>query len=264
MPGLHQLVELMRETMRDAPGVGLAAPQVGLPLQLAVIEDAPRRRRAARSRAGPVPRHHQPAPHARATSASSFFEGCLSVDGFRRSCRARAPCASTRSTRAGSRVSIDAPGWYARILQHEIDHLGGTLYIDRMRTRTLTTARNAARHLAGSHRGVAGPVGRKVIWPAPKARGGQLGHLAAAEAANQVIVDQPAGLHERVDDRRAHEAEATLFQLARQSVRQRRARQNVGASPAGPTNRAAHPRIARSRRRTSPRPQPAPGRRARW
>jgi len=46
-------------------------------------------------------------------------------------------------------VVIDASGWYARILQHEIDHLGGTLYIDRMRTRTLSTARNFARYWAG-------------------------------------------------------------------------------------------------------------------
>ena len=40
--------------------------------------------------------------------------------------------------------------WYARILQHEIDHLGGTLYIDRMRSRTFTTSRNAARYAAGT------------------------------------------------------------------------------------------------------------------
>jgi peptide deformylase len=46
-------------------------------------------------------------------------------------------------------VTIDASGWYARILQHEIDHLNGTLYIDRMRTRTLSTARNYARYWAG-------------------------------------------------------------------------------------------------------------------
>jgi len=46
-------------------------------------------------------------------------------------------------------VVIDASGWYARILQHEIDHLGGTLYIDRMRSRTFSTARNFARHWAG-------------------------------------------------------------------------------------------------------------------
>ena len=44
---------------------------------------------------------------------------------------------------------IDASGWYARILQHEIDHLNGTLYIDRMRSRTISTARNFSRYWAG-------------------------------------------------------------------------------------------------------------------
>jgi peptide deformylase len=78
-----------------------------------------------------------------------FFEGCLSVEGF----QAVVPRARTVQVEAldhqGQPVTIDARGWYARILQHEIDHLGGTLYIDRMRSRTFSTARNAARHAAG-------------------------------------------------------------------------------------------------------------------
>ena len=50
----------------------------------------------------------------------------------------------------GDPVKIEASGWYARILQHEIDHLDGTLYIDRMHTRTFTTTRNLMQMLAGS------------------------------------------------------------------------------------------------------------------
>jgi peptide deformylase len=42
----------------------------------------------------------------------------------------------------GEKITIKAQGWYARILQHEIDHLNGTLYVDRMKTRTLTTGEN--------------------------------------------------------------------------------------------------------------------------
>ena len=144
---IQQLIELMRETMRDAPGVGLAAPQIGLPLQLAVIEDVAEVEATERA---PVPFHV--IANARLTPGPEmvdFFEGCLSVEGF----QAVVPRARTVKVEAldhlGQPVSIDARGWYARILQHEIDHLGGTLYIDRMRSRTFSTARNAARHTAG-------------------------------------------------------------------------------------------------------------------
>lgn len=144
---VQQLVELMRETMRDAPGVGLAAPQIGLPLQLAVIEDVAEVESTERT---PVPFHVIVNPRlSLGDERVDFFEGCLSVEGYQgvvpraRSVRVQA------LDHAGQPVDIAARGWYARILQHEIDHLGGTLYIDRMRTRTFTTSRNAARHLAG-------------------------------------------------------------------------------------------------------------------
>ncbi len=144
---VQQLIELMRETMRDAPGVGLAAPQIGLPLQLAVIEDVAEVEATERT---PVPFHVIINPRlVLGGEPVDFFEGCLSVDGY----QAVVPRARTVHVEAcdhrGEPVTIDARGWYARILQHEIDHLNGTLYIDRMRTRTFTTARNAARYLAG-------------------------------------------------------------------------------------------------------------------
>jgi peptide deformylase len=144
---IQQLIELMRETMRDAPGVGLAAPQIGLPLQLAVIEDVAEVEATERA---PVPFHVIVNPRLTlGEEAVDFFEGCLSVEGF----QAVVPRARTVQVAAldhrGEPVAIEARGWYARILQHEIDHLGGTLYIDRMRSRTFSTARNAARHAAG-------------------------------------------------------------------------------------------------------------------
>src|SRR3954462_9303110 len=79
-PEIQQLIELMRETMRDAPGVGLAAPQIGLPLQLAVIEDVAEVEAPGRA---PVPFHVIANP--RLTLGAEmvyFFEGCLSVEGF--------------------------------------------------------------------------------------------------------------------------------------------------------------------------------------
>jgi peptide deformylase len=133
--------------MHDAPGVGLAAPQVGLPLALAVIEDvveSPEQERA------PIPFHVIVNPKLTLGSeAVDFFEGCLSVEGF------QAVVSRARTVRVealdhqGQPITIDARGWYARILQHEIDHLNGTLYIDRMRSRTLSNARNFGRHWAG-------------------------------------------------------------------------------------------------------------------
>ena len=71
-----------------------------------------------------------------------FFEGCLSVEGFSavvdRALNVHVECLNER----GAEVTIDAHGWYARILQHEIDRLNGTLYIDRMKTRTFSTLEN--------------------------------------------------------------------------------------------------------------------------
>jgi peptide deformylase len=156
-PGVQQLIELMRETMRDAPGVGLAAPQVGLALQLAVIEDdpgylqhAPKEKLKAMERQG-VPFHVIVNPRIEVAdpSAVTHFEGCLSVSGF----SALVPRARGVRVEAldhkGQPVRIEARGWYARILQHEIDHLHGRLYLDRMHTRSFTTSENAGRFLTG-------------------------------------------------------------------------------------------------------------------
>ena len=156
-PSIQQLIELMRDAMREAPGVGLAAPQIGESIQLAVIEDRegyisdlPADQVAERQRA-PVPFHVIINPKLSFLDNSSveFFEGCLSVARFQavvdRALNVRVECLNER----GEEVTINAQGWYARILQHEIDHLNGTLYIDRMKTRTLTTVENMFRFWSG-------------------------------------------------------------------------------------------------------------------
>ena len=138
------------ETMRAAPGVGLAAPQIGEPIQLAVIEDRAEylTRRStdelAEHQRAEIPFHVIINPKLTFLDKSSaqFFEGCLSVAGYQaivdRALNVRVECLNER----GEEVTINAHGWYARILQHEIDHLNGTLYIDRMKTRTFTTLEN--------------------------------------------------------------------------------------------------------------------------
>ena len=150
---IQYLIELMRNTMREAPGVGLAAPQIGQSLQLAVIEDRPEyiaehsADELAVYQRAIIPFHViiNPKLSFVGNSSAQFFEGCLSVAGFQavvnRALKVRVECLNER----GEEVTINAQGWYARILQHEIDHLNGTLYVDRMKTRTLATSENMSR-----------------------------------------------------------------------------------------------------------------------
>jgi peptide deformylase len=145
-PAMVQLIEAMRETMRAAPGVGLAAPQIGKSLQLAVIEDRPdyqerlpEEERRARGRM-PVPFHviANPVLTVIDVGPAEFAEGCLSVPGYAAVvARARAVRVEALDHRGLPQV-IEASGWYARILQHEIDHLNGWLYVDRMDSRTFS------------------------------------------------------------------------------------------------------------------------------
>jgi len=148
----------MRATMEAAPGVGLAAPQVGLSIQLAVLQDDPERwgsltkeERAARDRqplafsvlVNPTVRPLD--PH----DLVSYYEGCLSVPGL------TGVVARHRGVRVealdehGQSVDRVFTGWAARIVQHEVDHLGGRLYLDRTETRSLSTVDNYARSWAG-------------------------------------------------------------------------------------------------------------------
>lgn len=163
-PSTQQLIELMREAMREAPGVGLAAPQIGKAIQLAVIEDRPEyiedlsADQLARLQRSAVPFHViiNPKLSFLDNSSAQFFEGCLSLEGYQavvdRALNVRVECLNER----GEELTINAQGWYARILQHEIDHLNGTLYVDRMKTRTLMTIENAIRFWSG--KGIQGVI----------------------------------------------------------------------------------------------------------
>lgn len=151
---MQELIDWMRETMHDAPGVGLAAPQIGIGLQIAVIEDKPEYTRETpaeilkQRERKPVPFHVIINPKIRLAEGaqSEFFEGCLSVAGFTavvpRARKVKVDCLDHR----GEPKQIEASGWYARILQHEIDHLHGKLYIDRMYSRSFMTLDNFSRH----------------------------------------------------------------------------------------------------------------------
>ena len=147
---IQQLIESMRKTMWEAPGVGLAAPQIGLSLQLAVIEDraeyhkdVPEEQLRERERR-PVPFHAiiNPKITEKSDDSVEFFEGCLSISGFSALVPRALAVRVEFLNESGVKETLEASGWYARILQHEIDHLNGTLYIDRMHSRTFTSVDN--------------------------------------------------------------------------------------------------------------------------
>lgn len=150
---ISQLIDLMRETMRDTPGVGLAAPQVGAPIQLAVIEDRLEymkdlsEEQLTERQRSPIDFHViiNPKISIFGESSAEFFEGCLSVAGFAALVRRGANVLVNCLNEQAEPVTIEARGWYARILQHEIDHLNGTLYLDRMETRSFMTGENLNR-----------------------------------------------------------------------------------------------------------------------
>lgn len=149
----RELIEHMKDTMRHAPGVGLAAPQIGVSMQLAVVEDREEYHRKltpeqlSQRERQPVPFHVIINPRIVSSEGTDaeFFEGCLSVAGHSAIVpRARAVTVEYLDEFAESK-KVHAAGWYARILQHEIDHLAGILYLDRMKTRTFTTLENLER-----------------------------------------------------------------------------------------------------------------------
>jgi peptide deformylase len=155
---LRRLIAQMRATMEAAPGVGLAAPQVGVSLQLAVLQDSPERwghlseeELAARERdALPFTVLVNPAvTPVDGNHPAGFYEGCLSVPGL------TALVARYRVVRVealdehGQPVDRVFSGWPARIVQHETDHLDGRLYLDRAEPRSLSTADNYVKLWAG-------------------------------------------------------------------------------------------------------------------
>ncbi|MGH9280018.1 MAG: peptide deformylase [Acidimicrobiales bacterium] len=152
-PFLQELIVSMRHTMYDAPGVGLAAPQVGESLQVLVLEDGPEyldsmsRARRAELRRDPLPFAVLINPRLETVGEETdeAFEGCLSISGYAGVVRRNRTVRVHAVDATGSPVSMTLEGWPARIVQHEIDHLAGVLYVDRMDMRTFTTTDNLGR-----------------------------------------------------------------------------------------------------------------------
>ncbi|MBI4259412.1 MAG: peptide deformylase [Actinobacteria bacterium] len=120
---LSRLAEDMFETMYDAPGVGLAAPQVGRSTRFVVFDDHAGWGR--RVLANPEIVHME--------GEEEMEEGCLSVPGFYFSTPRATRVVARGLDLDGNPVEYEAEGFRARILQHETDHIDGVLYIDRLR-----------------------------------------------------------------------------------------------------------------------------------
>ncbi|GAC1512527.1 MAG: peptide deformylase [Pseudarthrobacter sp.] len=140
---LQQLIGLMRNVMHEAPGVGLAAPQIGVPLQLAVLEDqfdvdpesAAIRHRTPLDFLAILNPRYTPL----GTETAAFFEGCLSLSGLQAVVVRHDRVLLRFEAPDGRGTEQEFAGWQARIVQHETDHLQGTLYVDRAELRSLSS-----------------------------------------------------------------------------------------------------------------------------
>jgi peptide deformylase len=115
---LHRLLDDMLETMRDAPGVGLAANQVGVPLQVAIIEIEEKITELVNPQVVKV------------AGLQLDWEGCLSIPGYVAEVSRAAKVTVKARDRNGRQFRVRGEELLARALLHEIDHLNGTLYID--------------------------------------------------------------------------------------------------------------------------------------
>jgi peptide deformylase len=121
-PYLERLVEDLWETMRAAPGVGLAAPQIGESIRVLVAEYEDQAVALV-----------NPEIIKRSEEEELGTEGCLSIPGYVGDDVSRALAITIKARDPkGKEIRVKAEGWFARILQHEIDHLDGILYTDRI------------------------------------------------------------------------------------------------------------------------------------
>ncbi|MGL3807179.1 peptide deformylase [Paeniglutamicibacter sp. R2-26] len=146
---LRGFLDTMKSVMHDAPGVGLAAPQLGIPLRIAVLEDmypTPEDVATARERQ-PLEYFEVLNPSYAATGdrTAAFYEGCLSFNGYQGVVERPADIDTTYTDAEGLLHHRAFSGWQARIFQHETDHLDGTVYIDKALTRSLCASHEYVR-----------------------------------------------------------------------------------------------------------------------
>ena len=142
-PATQQLIDDMIDTMRDAQGAGLAAIQVYEPVRIAVVEVTQNARYPYKP---PIPLTILVNPELTPIEDERFdnYEGCLSVPRLTGYVRRYRSVRVDGFDEHGEPRTWTFTGWPARIAQHEIDHLNGVLYLDRVETRSLSTVENYA------------------------------------------------------------------------------------------------------------------------
>lgn len=139
----------MTDTMLDAPGVGLAAPQVCQGIRMVVIR-VPAERSGGESLPPTV--LINPVVEPLTSSMEWGLEGCLSVPGLRGIVPRYTRIGYRALTLDGTVIEREATGFHARVVQHEVDHLDGILYIDRMDDLRLLAVTEEAHHLMGEQK----------------------------------------------------------------------------------------------------------------
>lgn len=117
---VQQLIDDMIDTMRDAPGTGLAAPQVGVPLRISVIEVDDKVTVLCNPEIVEMEGEYEPE------------EGCLSIPGYVANVKRALKVTVKGKNRRGKEIKIKADDLLAHAIQHEVDHLNGILFIDRL------------------------------------------------------------------------------------------------------------------------------------
>ena len=122
-----KLADDMVETLRDAPGVGLAAPQVGLSKKLIIVEYGDEEDEEAPKKLYVVA---NPEIIKKSAETEMGIEACLSIPGLIGDVERHLQIVVKGQNKNGQPIRIKAKGWLARVFQHEIDHLNGVLYTD--------------------------------------------------------------------------------------------------------------------------------------
>lgn len=130
---LHRLIDDMVETMLEAPGIGLAAPQVGVSQRVIVVRlpDDEESRKEYGDQAGVLYEVVNPEIIKASRETVDGVEACLSIPGYFGTVTRAVAVTVRGQDRHGKEIRIKARDWLARVFQHEIDHLDGILYIDR-------------------------------------------------------------------------------------------------------------------------------------
>jgi peptide deformylase len=160
---IRDLVSDMFETMDQAPGVGLAAPQIGIPLRIFVFDwedESGIYRDVAINPNLRVDSYDDKDPDPETES-----EGCLSVPAERFPLKRSDSALLTATNLQGKEYEIEAFGWLARIFQHEYDHLNGTLYIDRLDSKNAKLAKEAIKRAGWGTKGLIWTPGIEFLEP---------------------------------------------------------------------------------------------------